>query len=89
MSKSNFNYDADLDIVIFGCYATGHLSKEHPLVKDKTHLDRTIEGVFLGWDKSTPQVWIYSFKHQRPMLLPDCKFSHCDTYYSSRTPHAL
>eukprot|EP00961_Rhodomonas_salina_P060068 806727-Rhodomonas_salina.1 len=74
MDKSNFSYSIDSDIVMFGCYAAGHLAKEHPLVKDKTLLDRAIEGAFLGWDKSTPQAWIDSFKHQRPMLLPDCKF---------------
>eukprot|EP00961_Rhodomonas_salina_P239947 3241589-Rhodomonas_salina.1 len=64
--------DFECDLQLFGCYVRGHLSREHPLVgEDTTHVDRGLEGVFLGcqWDLTTPTFWLWSFKLRKPVRL--------------------
>ena len=53
------------DLHGFDSYVTGHLPREHPHVADTIHDDRAEEaqeGVFLGNDLNTPDVWMCSFR---------------------------
>ncbi len=59
------------DLHVFGSYVTGHLLREHPHVADTTHDDRSEEGVFLGYDLTTPNFWMYSFRAKKVMMLGD------------------
>ena len=53
LKDSNFYFDQDRDLVPFGCYCLGKMPREHPLVSDTTHIDRALEGMFLGFDTTT------------------------------------
>eukprot|EP00961_Rhodomonas_salina_P149296 2009200-Rhodomonas_salina.1 len=73
-----FIFDMELDLRPFGCYMTAKLPKEHPLVQvDSTHawkessLGWGLEGVFLGWQDTTPAAWMYSVRLQRTMRVQD------------------
>mmetsp|Transcript_62520 Transcript_62520/g.129878 ORF Transcript_62520/g.129878 Transcript_62520/m.129878 type:complete len:257 (-) Transcript_62520:168-938(-) len=59
------------DLHPFGCYIIGKLPLEHPLVPNTTLSDRGLEGAFLGWDLSTPTVWMWSFRLKKPLRLHD------------------
>ena len=68
--------DPERDLqVIFGCYMTAHLPREHPLVEDTTHSDRAEEGVFLSFDVSTPMAWMYSFRRRKVVKVEPKHFS--------------
>ena len=69
-----FNQDIERDIQVWGCYCTGFLPREHPLVVDGTNDDRRVEGVFLGWDLSSPTVWIWSLKYKKELRMADPQF---------------
>lgn len=70
-----FSRDLEQDLHPFGCNVTGYLPLEHQLVKpDTTHADCKLKGVFLGWDNTTPTVWLWSPKLQREMCLSNQKF---------------
>jgi len=49
----------------------GKLPREHPLVTNTTLSDRGLEGAFLGWDLSTPTVWMWSFRQRKPIRIHD------------------
>ena len=74
LHRHDFNQELERDIQVWGCYCTGHLPREHPLVVDATNDDRRIEGVFLGWDTSSPTAWIWSVKHRKEMRMADPQF---------------
>eukprot|EP00961_Rhodomonas_salina_P094731 1274952-Rhodomonas_salina.1 len=66
MKTLGFTFDMERDLHPWGCYMVAKLPKEHPLVKvDSTHTDRGLEGVFLGWQDTTPAAWMYSVRLQR------------------------
>eukprot|EP00961_Rhodomonas_salina_P064353 865345-Rhodomonas_salina.1 len=50
LPSHTLNQDFERDLTApWGPYVIGHLSREHPLVKeDTTHEDRALEGAFLG-----------------------------------------
>jgi len=62
------------DLHPFGCYIIGRLPREHPAVTNTTLSDRGLEGAFLGWDLSTPTVWMWSFRLRKPIRLHDAIF---------------
>jgi len=70
----NFSQDIARDLRPFGCYMIGTLPREHPQVPNATLSDRGLEGAFLGWDLSTPTVWMWSFRLKRPVRLHDPVF---------------
>jgi hypothetical protein len=76
MRESKFAFDMQRDLkAAWGCYMLAHLPSEHPLVRlEKTHADRALEGVFLGWHDTTPTVWMYSFKLDRVIRTSDPTF---------------
>lgn len=70
-----FSQDFARDLQPFGCYVSGHLSREHPLVgEDTMHADRGLGGAFLGWDLTTPTFWLWSFKLRKPVRLEGPRF---------------
>eukprot|EP00961_Rhodomonas_salina_P086421 1161729-Rhodomonas_salina.1 len=70
----DFCQDLQRDIQVWGCYCTGFLPHEHPLVVDGTNNDSRIEGIFLGWDLTSPTVWLWSVKHHKEMHMADPQF---------------
>ena len=70
----DFDQNLERDIQVWGCYCTGHLPREHPLVIDATNDDHSVEGVFLGWDTSSPTAWIWSVKYRKEMRMADPQF---------------
>eukprot|EP00961_Rhodomonas_salina_P267281 3611635-Rhodomonas_salina.1 len=64
LPSHTFNQDFEWDLTApWGSYMIGHLSREHPLVKeDTTHEDLALEGAFLGWNLTTPTFWMWSFR---------------------------
>eukprot|EP00961_Rhodomonas_salina_P218817 2957873-Rhodomonas_salina.1 len=81
----------DRDLHPWGCYVVGKLPSEpeHPLVTvDKTHADRGLEGVFLGWHDTTPLCYIYCLKIQRILRVQDAVFEH-DGYYPFLNPDCV
>jgi len=71
LGKHNFSQDITRDLHPFGCKVVGKLPREHPQVPNTTLSDRGLEGAFLGWDLSTPTVWLWSFRLKRPVRLHD------------------
>mmetsp|Transcript_62290 Transcript_62290/g.129196 ORF Transcript_62290/g.129196 Transcript_62290/m.129196 type:complete len:104 (-) Transcript_62290:1380-1691(-) len=61
-------------------FLLGRLPREHPLVSNTTLSDRGLEGAFLGWDISTPTVWMWSFRLKKPLRI------HDPVFYDSRFP---
>eukprot|EP00961_Rhodomonas_salina_P217567 2940096-Rhodomonas_salina.1 len=70
----------ELDLQPWACYMTAKLPREHPLVKDTTHSDRSLEGVFLGWHDTTQSCWMYSVKEQHILKVQDAVFKHSHEY---------
>eukprot|EP00961_Rhodomonas_salina_P053740 720989-Rhodomonas_salina.1 len=64
------------DLKPWACYMTVKLPLEHPLVKDTTHSDCALEGVFLGWHDTTPSCWMYRVKEQCILKVQDVVFKH-------------
>eukprot|EP00961_Rhodomonas_salina_P177276 2390636-Rhodomonas_salina.1 len=73
MEKSKFYFNMEWDLQPWACYMAAKLLLEHPLVKESTHSDRALEGVFLGWHDTTPSCWMYSVKEQ--CILKTCIIS--------------
>jgi len=71
LNNHRYSQDLDRDLHPFGCLTIGTLPREHPLVTNVTLSDRGLEGAFLGWDLSTPTVWLWSFRLQKPVRLHD------------------
>eukprot|EP00961_Rhodomonas_salina_P014091 188817-Rhodomonas_salina.3 len=68
LAGHDFCQDYELDIQVWGCYCTGFLPHKHQLVVDGTNYDRHIKGVFLGWDLTSPTVWLWWVKHKKEMI---------------------
>jgi len=82
LGDHKFSQSLHRDLHPFGCYLIGTLPREHPLVTNTTLSDRGLEGAFLGWDLSTPTVWLWSFRLQKPVKL------HDPVFYDDRFPFA-
>mmetsp|Transcript_62292 Transcript_62292/g.129202 ORF Transcript_62292/g.129202 Transcript_62292/m.129202 type:complete len:351 (-) Transcript_62292:1380-2432(-) len=80
LENHRFSQDLHRDLHPFGCYLLGRLPREHPLVSNTTLSDRGLEGAFLGWDISTPTVWMWSFRLKKPLRI------HDPVFYDSRFP---
>mmetsp|Transcript_30789 Transcript_30789/g.63725 ORF Transcript_30789/g.63725 Transcript_30789/m.63725 type:complete len:429 (+) Transcript_30789:837-2123(+) len=74
LGDHRFSQSLHSDLHPFGCYLIGKLPREHPAVKNTTLSDRGLEGAFLGWDLSTPTVWLWSFRLRKPVQLHDPVF---------------
>eukprot|EP00961_Rhodomonas_salina_P258680 3495476-Rhodomonas_salina.1 len=64
----------ELDLQPWACYMTAKLPLEHPLVKDTTHSDRALEGVFLVKEQRILKVQdaVFKHSHEYPFLDPTC-----------------
>mmetsp|Transcript_30795 Transcript_30795/g.63767 ORF Transcript_30795/g.63767 Transcript_30795/m.63767 type:complete len:332 (+) Transcript_30795:555-1550(+) len=82
LAGHRFSQSLHRDLHPFGCYIIGKLPREHPLVPNTTLSDRGLEGAFLGWDLSTPTVWMWSFRLKKPVRL------HDPVFYDDRFPFA-
>jgi len=74
LGDHRFSQSLHRDLHPFGCYLIGKLPREHPQVTNTTLSDRGLEGAFLGWDLSTPTVWLWSFRLRKPVRLHDPVF---------------
>eukprot|EP00961_Rhodomonas_salina_P254455 3438285-Rhodomonas_salina.1 len=74
LGEHSFSQALHQDLQPFGCYVIGLLSRDSPEVPDTTHSDRGLEGAFLGWDLTTPTVWIWSFRKKAPIRMHDPVF---------------
>jgi len=82
LDSHRFSQSIHRDLHPFGCYIIGQLPREHPLVSNTTLSDRGLEGAFLGWDLTTPTVWMWSFRLRKPIRL------HDPIFYDSKYPFA-
>mmetsp|Transcript_60386 Transcript_60386/g.124136 ORF Transcript_60386/g.124136 Transcript_60386/m.124136 type:complete len:312 (+) Transcript_60386:72-1007(+) len=71
LKDHRFCQDLHRDLHPFSCYIISKVPREHPVVTNTTLSDRGLEGAFLGWDLSTPTVWLWSFRLKKPVRLHD------------------
>jgi hypothetical protein len=89
MKNSKFCFELELDLHPRGCYMVAKLPSEHPFVQEnKTHADLGLEGVFLGWQDTTPSCFMYSLRQQRIIRTQDGVFEH-DTDYPFLMPECI
>mmetsp|Transcript_60981 Transcript_60981/g.125700 ORF Transcript_60981/g.125700 Transcript_60981/m.125700 type:complete len:410 (+) Transcript_60981:404-1633(+) len=82
LTDHRFSQSLHCNLHPFGCLIIGKLPREHPLVTNTVLSDRGLEGVFLGWDLSTPTVWMWSFRLRKAVCI------HDPVFYDKRFPFA-
>eukprot|EP00961_Rhodomonas_salina_P273602 3696943-Rhodomonas_salina.1 len=73
MGDTDLHPDPKYDLVVWGCYMTGHLQREHRELSDITNSNRALEDAFMGWHDTAPKTfWMYSFRVKHQLVIRMC-----------------